>query len=72
MHNIDKKNAQNIISKKKNFYTVNPQLRKYLLDYQRFKNIPLEYTDLKRYHFSTPLLNQDGEDTLWELSLIHI
>ncbi|MGB1204323.1 MAG: hypothetical protein ACPG5B_01685 [Chitinophagales bacterium] len=66
MHNTDKKNAQNIISKKKNFYTVNAQLKKYLVDYQRFTDIPLEYADLKRYHFSTPLLNQNGEDTLWE------
>jgi len=66
MHNTDKKNAQNIISKKKNFYTVNSKLKAYLVDYQRYTDIPLEYEDLKRYHFSTPLLNQNGEDTLWE------
>ena len=66
MHNTDKKNAQNIISKKKNFYTVNAQLKDYLIDYQRYIDIPLAYEDLKRYHFSTPLLNQSGEDTLWE------
>lgn len=55
----------NIISKKKPNYPVNDSLRKYLKKYQRLATIPLEYNDLTRYSNSYPLIDTEGNDTLW-------
>jgi hypothetical protein len=55
----------NIISKKKPNYLVNQSLRGYLKEFHRLTDLPLEYEDLTRYANSFPLLDAEGEDTLW-------
>ena len=55
----------NIISRKKPNYPVNGSLRRYLHEFHRMVELPLDYSDLLRYENSFPLLDSDGEDTLW-------
>lgn len=55
----------NIISKKKPNYPVTKPLRDYLKEFHRLVDLPLEYDDLLRYENSFPLLDKDGNDTLW-------
>ena len=54
------------MSKKKPFFGVIPELAKYLRMYQRKKDLPVEYDDLIHYSQSFPLMDQNGNDTLWE------
>lgn len=56
----------NIPSQKKKAIAVNQQLQKYLQQYGRRVNLPLQYEDLVRYDASVTLLNHEGEDTYWE------
>ena len=51
--------------KKKPSYPIIPELQAYLKDYQREQELPLQYEDLLRYDMSFPLLDADGNDTLW-------
>lgn len=53
-------------SKKKNFYPIIEPLRDYLVQYDREVKLPVQYSDLLRFNFHTPLLNKDGSDTLWQ------
>lgn len=55
----------NIISKKKPNYAVNSALRIYLSEFLREERLPLEYEDLTRFQNSFPLLDPEGNDTLW-------
>ncbi|MEO8795588.1 MAG: hypothetical protein ABI390_08975 [Daejeonella sp.] len=52
-------------SKKKIFYTIRPELKEYLLKYDRETKLPVQYTDLLRFNLQTPLLDKDGNNTLW-------
>jgi hypothetical protein len=52
-------------SKKKIFYTVGPDLRDYLLKYDRETKLPVQYSDLLRFNLKTPLVDKQGNDTLW-------
>lgn len=54
------------ISKKKQTYKIIPPLRKYLKSYAREKKVSIAYSDLQRFNFSTPIVDHNGEDTLWE------
>lgn len=56
----------NVISKKKEYYPIIPSLRKYLATYNRGIVVPLSYQDLHHANYSTPLLDRQGKDTLWE------
>lgn len=56
----------NIISKKKHFYPIVPQLRKYLKKVGRVMKFGLDYSDLLEHKLATPLLDKKGKDTLWE------
>jgi hypothetical protein len=56
----------NEISKKKLNYPINEHLAAYLKDYERVFGLPLRYEDLLRFKDSYPLLDKNGEDTLWE------
>lgn len=58
-----------MISRKKIFYPVTPQLRNYLRFYQREQHLPLSYNDLKYYSDSVPVIDHNGKDTLWETVL---
>lgn len=62
MKKIDR---SDIPSKKKISYTIRPELRSYLLQYGRERVLPVRYTDLLRFNLSTPLIDKDGQDTLW-------
>lgn len=55
----------NIISKKKPNYPVMDPLRDYLKEFYRLVDMPIEYGDLLRYENSFPLLDKEGNDTLW-------
>lgn len=54
------------ISRKKHIYPVNGALRHYLLDHRREVHLPVSYRDLVRFTNTMPLIDRDGNDTLWE------
>jgi hypothetical protein len=56
----------NIPSKKKPAFPVGRELLGYLKRYNRAAELPLRYEDLLRHEISVPLLNERGQDTLWE------
>ncbi len=58
-------NADNIISKRKPNYPVLDPLRGYLKEFHRLVNLPIEYEDLLRYENAFPLLDSEGNDSLW-------
>ncbi|NRB65517.1 MAG: hypothetical protein HRU40_21285, partial [Saprospiraceae bacterium] len=62
----DRKVKGNVPSKKKLVYPVLKPLEDYLYAFNRSVPLPLQYQDLLQYDTSIPLLNQKGEDTLWE------
>lgn len=51
---------------KKPFYPVNKALRSYLKKWGRDIPLPVTYADMERISYSTPLLDKNGVDTLWE------
>lgn len=53
-------------SKKKPLFPIIPDLVGYLKSYNRYSDLPIRYEDLLYYKASTPLLDRNGEDTLWE------
>ena len=53
-------------SRKKVIQPIRVPLIRYLERYNRTSPLPLQYDDLLRYVSSTALLDQDGNDTLWE------
>lgn len=55
----------NVISKKKPNYPVKDELRSYLREFHREEPLPIEYEDLTRFQNSFPLLDPEGNDTLW-------
>jgi hypothetical protein len=64
---MNEKNQQMaLISKKKIPFKISPRLRKYLVKYGRERELPLKYSDLKRFDNSIPLYDKKGKDTLWE------
>lgn len=56
----------NLPSKKKVLIPIRKPLREYLKKNNRATKLPLQYQDLLRYESSVPLLDQEGNDTLWE------
>lgn len=63
MENSLKRN--DVPSRKKIFYDIQPPLRHYLNKYDRETELPVQYSDLLHFTFSTPLLDKDNKDTLW-------
>jgi len=53
-------------SRKKPMYPVNDALRHYLNIYGREVKLPVTYTNLLNYTWSTPIKDKNGKDTLWE------
>lgn len=53
-------------SRKKFFYPVNAELNEYLTKFNRSIKLPVVYTDLLRFQMSIPLLDKNGNDTLWQ------
>src|SRR5215208_3766955 len=56
-------------SRKKPFFPVTKELRDYLKTHAREISLPVSYNDLLKMTFSTPLLDKQGNDTLWEKPL---
>jgi hypothetical protein len=56
----------NIPYKKKKAFPVGGDLRHYLRAHNRIAQLPVQYEDLLRYDSAIPLLDLEGEDTLWE------
>jgi len=54
------------ISRKKQFYCINPTLRHYLVVNRREVRLPVTYVDLNRFTNTLPLIDRSGRDTLWE------
>lgn len=54
------------ISQKKPVYPIQGFLRKYLWHYGRISRLPLLYDELMQYSESFPVVDQYGNDTLWE------
>lgn len=57
--------ADQLISKKKKAYTIQPFLEKYLNRYSRNIAIPVFYEDLLRFSGAIEVCDDDGKDTLW-------
>jgi hypothetical protein len=55
-----------LISKKKIPFRINGSFRKYLIKYEREMELPIQYTDLKRFDNTIALYDKKGNDTLWE------
>lgn len=53
-------------TKRKPSYPVRPELRTYLRHYRREIELPVLYRDLMRFREGIPLLDEDGQPTLWD------
>ncbi len=56
-------------SKKKPFFPINKQLRKYLRSQGRDMDLPVSYNELLNITYSVSLKDKQGNDTLWEKAL---
>lgn len=54
-----------LIEKKKPFYPIIPELRAYLEANNRLTRLNVNYDDLLRFRDYTPILDRQGNDTLW-------
>ena len=57
---------QNTTQKRKQFFSINDLFRKYLHKFHRSVQLPICYEDLLKYEDSFPLVDKNGEDTLWQ------
>ncbi|MEO0511100.1 MAG: hypothetical protein AAF065_14720 [Verrucomicrobiota bacterium] len=55
-----------VIQQRKQFFPINELFRDYLTQYRRGMELPLTYEDMLKYEDSFPLLDKQGEDTLWQ------
>ena len=53
-------------SRKKPMYPVNDKLRQYLRRHGREVKLPVSYSNLLNYTWAVPLIDKNGNDTLWE------
>ncbi len=58
--------GNNIPSKKKKAIPPTKELLNYLEEHGRLDKMPIQYSDMLRYMASVPLLDTQGNDTLWE------
>ena len=61
--------TKNIAQKRKQFFPINESFREYLSSYGRYLELPVVYEDLLEYQDSFPLINEFGDDTLWQTLL---
>jgi hypothetical protein len=59
-------NRNDAPSKKKIFYPIKNQLKNYLIKYDREVKLPVQYSDMLRFTYSSPLFDKNGKDTLWQ------
>jgi hypothetical protein len=62
-------NRNDAPSKKKIFYPIKNPLKNYLVKYDREVSLPVQYADMLRFTFSSPLYDKNGKDTLWQTVL---
>ena len=55
-----------IVTKKKPVYRMDDNLRGYLKSYGRSLDIAVTYERMLGFHVAAPLLDDDGDDTLWQ------
>lgn len=65
MHSQQREPKAVVPSKKKQSYPIRPELREYLIKFDREVKLPVQYSDLLRFNLKTPLLDKEGNDTLW-------
>lgn len=53
------------ISKKKQTFPITEKLKEYLVQYDRYHSMPVNYEDLLRFNEAIPVLDSKGKDTLW-------
>jgi hypothetical protein len=56
----------NVPSRKKVPIPISDNFKQYLISHNRSKPLPYHYEDLLRYESAIPLLDMEGNDTLWE------
>ena len=56
---------EKLISKKKPFYPITNILKKYLMDFNRWIDVPISYEDLLRFQGSVNVYDDNDKDTLW-------
>ncbi|MBQ22520.1 MAG: hypothetical protein CMD32_03845 [Flavobacteriales bacterium] len=54
-----------LISKKKPFYPISNILKQYLIEFNRWMEIPISYDDLLRFQGSVVVYDEKDNDTLW-------
>jgi hypothetical protein len=64
MSEIDNRN--DVPSKKKIYYPIIAPLKQYLIKYDREIELPVQYSDMLRFNMTTPLLDKNDVDTLWQ------
>jgi len=52
--------------KRKQFFSINQDFREYLIHFDRAIDLPVSYEDLLQYEDSFPLVDLEGNDTLWQ------
>ncbi len=57
---------RNVPSRKKVMFPISDPFKQYLKRHNRYRKLPLTYDDLLHYDTSLVLLDQNGNDTLWE------
>lgn len=53
------------IQQRKLFFPINDQFREYLSGFRRARELPVIYEDMLQYQETFPLIDKDGDDTLW-------
>ncbi|MDC3132538.1 hypothetical protein OA542_02240 [Opitutae bacterium] len=61
--------SHRIAQKRKQFFSINESFSEYLRTHGRYLELPMVYEDLLEYEDSFPLINEFGEDTLWQTLL---
>lgn len=56
---------ENVITEKKEFFPISPELVIYLMRYERYFDFELNYEDLLRWEASFPVNDSEGNDTYW-------
>jgi hypothetical protein len=64
--NIDPSEQADKPSRKKPIFSVNDDLRSYLVKYGREVKLPVSYRDLQRFTYTVPLKDKFGNETAWE------
>ena len=55
-----------VTQQRKQFFPINNLFREYLQIFHRSLELPVSYEDLLKYDDAFPLINKEGNDTLWQ------